>query len=300
MADHQPDDEREAGEQDAASEHSPTGLTRRQLLGGLGTIGVGSALGGTGSLAMLSDTERSAGNELVVGTLDLKVNGSDGATAGFNWDQTVAPGDTITYRWYAAELVDTAVLWDHADIRGHRHPLGGAGGQAESTGDFIYQEMKQRNRLEGGLWGFFRVKENVWDFEELVQPLPERAGDVPVTERPGWNVATGDVTAADGDDVLVGVPASDLGGVDAGAAYFFSAPVAEDDLVDLSGADLQILGTDSGAGLGTAVALNDSEVRGQAADDADVTVASDDAVYSFDDVASRSGTVVVSAANDAR
>jgi len=53
--------------------------------------------------------------------LEYDVQGSDGATVGFNFDQTIAPGETITYRWFADEVLDTAVLWDFADIRGHRH-----------------------------------------------------------------------------------------------------------------------------------------------------------------------------------
>ncbi|WP_440770626.1 multicopper oxidase domain-containing protein [Natronorubrum sp. DTA28] len=53
--------------------------------------------------------------------LEYDVQGSDGATVGFNFDQTIAPGETTTYRWFADEQLDTAVLWDFADIRGHRH-----------------------------------------------------------------------------------------------------------------------------------------------------------------------------------
>lgn len=53
--------------------------------------------------------------------LTLDVQGSDGATIGFNFDQTVAPGKTITYRWFADEPLGTSILWDMADVRGHRH-----------------------------------------------------------------------------------------------------------------------------------------------------------------------------------
>ncbi|MFC3476995.1 multicopper oxidase domain-containing protein [Halobacterium litoreum] len=417
------------------------------------------------------------------------VNGSDGTAAGFNWDQTVAPGDTVTYRWYAEELVDTCVLWDHADVRGHRHhgafgrfvvepaesvwldsataeplvpftdvpgvapnptptamlkdgtgdgddfrefalafadgqyiingdddfdncvvppgdgadpddpcnqlgdpeeqgffsvnyrsepfvrrfeenddpsrvydsdlhgdpattlpaaltgdpvafrvhmtadssrglafhlsghqwnrkrdilasekigvddqfvpgravrmePFGGAGGLAESAGDFVYQETKQRRRLEGGLWGLFRVRERLDDFDAPVQPLPDRSEGVDIRDRPGWVVATGNVTASAGTDVLVGVPDSDLGGPNAGAAYLFAAPVDEDDITDLSGADLQILGTRPGARVGTAVAFADGDVR-QQGDGADFVVRSEDDTYEFADAGEMSGTVVV-------
>lgn len=49
------------------------------------------------------------------------VLGSDGATVGFNPDQTIAPGETITYRWYVDQNVGACNLWDMADLRNHRH-----------------------------------------------------------------------------------------------------------------------------------------------------------------------------------
>lgn len=49
------------------------------------------------------------------------VRGSDGATVGFNPDQTIAPGESITYRWYVDEDLGACNLWDMADLRNHRH-----------------------------------------------------------------------------------------------------------------------------------------------------------------------------------
>ncbi|MGE5481515.1 MAG: hypothetical protein ACM3VX_01225, partial [Bacteroidota bacterium] len=46
---------------------------------------------------------------------------SDGATVGFNPDQTVAPGKSITYRWYVDQAVGAVNLWDMTDLRNHRH-----------------------------------------------------------------------------------------------------------------------------------------------------------------------------------
>lgn len=48
---------------------------------------------------------------------------SDGATVGYNYDQTVAPGESITYIWYADPgLIGTGTnLVDFGDRRGHRH-----------------------------------------------------------------------------------------------------------------------------------------------------------------------------------
>jgi spore coat-associated protein N len=51
-------------------------LTRRRILGGIGTIGAASAAAGAGTFAYFSDTESSTGNTVTAGTLDLTPNGS--------------------------------------------------------------------------------------------------------------------------------------------------------------------------------------------------------------------------------
>ncbi|MBM6618198.1 multicopper oxidase domain-containing protein [Bacillus suaedaesalsae] len=48
------------------------------------------------------------------------VKSSAGETVGFNPDQTVGPGETITYLWYADVPAGSCGLWDMADIRNHR------------------------------------------------------------------------------------------------------------------------------------------------------------------------------------
>lgn len=48
------------------------------------------------------------------------VQGSDGATIGYNHDQTIAPGETITYHWYADKEHGGTILYDYGDIRSHR------------------------------------------------------------------------------------------------------------------------------------------------------------------------------------
>lgn len=47
--------------------------------------------------------------------------GSDGAAVGFNPNQTIGPGESITYRWYADEEYGILVLSSYGDIRNHRH-----------------------------------------------------------------------------------------------------------------------------------------------------------------------------------
>ena len=138
--------------------------------------------------------------------------------------------------------------------------LGGAGGPDRSGGDFLYQETKQRRRLESGLWGIFRVHNEEPGSSERsaangsVHPLPDRAADVPLADRPGFVVRTGDVTESGDTDVVVGVPDSDIGAVDAGAVYVF-VDTPPERITDLSSADLQIPNETADERAGTDVTL---------------------------------------------
>lgn len=61
------------------------------------------------------------------------VLGSDGATVGFNPDQTIGVGESITYRWYYEEMVNEALVVDLADVMNHRkYGLFGAIGVVEA------------------------------------------------------------------------------------------------------------------------------------------------------------------------
>ncbi|MCM3408560.1 multicopper oxidase domain-containing protein [Metabacillus litoralis] len=52
--------------------------------------------------------------------LNYDVKTSSGDTVGFNSDQTVGPGEEITYRWYVDGAHGTCAMWDVADLRNHR------------------------------------------------------------------------------------------------------------------------------------------------------------------------------------
>ncbi|WP_409305804.1 copper oxidase [Peribacillus sp. SCS-155] len=52
--------------------------------------------------------------------LDYDVKTSSGDTVGFNPDQTVGPGESITYRWYVDGAFGACSMWDVADLRNHR------------------------------------------------------------------------------------------------------------------------------------------------------------------------------------
>lgn len=61
------------------------------------------------------------------------VLGSDGATVGFNPDQTIGVGESITYKWFYPEMTNEALIVDMADLMNHRkHGLFGTIGVVES------------------------------------------------------------------------------------------------------------------------------------------------------------------------
>ncbi|RRJ29490.1 multicopper oxidase domain-containing protein [Halocatena pleomorpha] len=135
--------------------------------------------------------------------------------------------------------------------------VSGAGGLAECPGDFLYGELKERRRLEGGFWGIFRVGRNPDEFATPIQPLPENApkADLRPADRLGWNVASGDLTETGTTDLVVGVPESTIGGPNAGAVYIFMNTPEQKTITDLSTADIALYGETVGAHAGTDVTV---------------------------------------------
>ena len=77
------------------------------------------------------------------------VLGSDGATVGFNPDQTVGPGESITYRWYIEQAFGAVNLWDMADVRNHRHH-GAFGTLVMEQKGSTYLDPVTRENVESG------------------------------------------------------------------------------------------------------------------------------------------------------
>lgn len=80
--------------------------------------------------------------------VNYDVRNSDGATVGFNLDQTIAPGESIKYIWYIDTDFGSANLSDMADIRNHRHH--GAFGIliAESRGSkFLHPKTRKEGNI---------------------------------------------------------------------------------------------------------------------------------------------------------
>lgn len=136
-----------------------------------------------------------------------------------------------------------------------------AGGPTESAGDYIYQETKQRRRLESGMWGLFRVHEDEQAAANAdasaIQPLPDCADRIALTDRPHFVVeAATDFTGSGDCDTVVGVPDSDLGAVAGGGLYLFTDTALED-VTDLSSADLQVLSETAGDRIGNIIESRD-------------------------------------------
>jgi hypothetical protein len=131
-----------------------------------------------------------------------------------------------------------------------------AGGELQNPGDYLFQETKQRRRLESGMWGIFRVRNGPGQFNELVQPLPARAnssGTSP-SQHQGWNVTRGDATGDGTEDVVIGVPDSSVGAPDGGAVYVFEDP-GNASITSLADANASFVGTTAGERAGGAVAI---------------------------------------------
>ncbi|MBX0324333.1 VWA domain-containing protein [Halomicroarcula sp. F13] len=99
-------------------------LSRRKVLGGLGTIGVASAGAGLGTTAFFSDTESFDGNQLTAGSLDLKVDWeehysdwSEDESKNLNYDVKMsAPSDTSN--WVGLPNPSDPLIWVHRDDLG--------------------------------------------------------------------------------------------------------------------------------------------------------------------------------------
>jgi manganese oxidase len=94
------------------------------------------------------------------------MQGSDGATIGYNYDQTIGPGEKITYQWYADKEYGGTILYDYGDIRSHR--LHGAYGSLiiEPKGS-KYQDPKTGKEIMSGARADIIVP-NLPDFREQV------------------------------------------------------------------------------------------------------------------------------------
>ena len=98
------------------------------------------------------------------------VRGSDGATIGYNPDQTAGPGQSVFYRWFADDVspgeLGAINLTDYGDVRGHRHHGLFAGLVIEPKGSTVH-DSRTGAIVTGGDQVTVRVAGQT-DFRELV------------------------------------------------------------------------------------------------------------------------------------
>lgn len=186
------------------------------------------------------------------------IRGSDGATVGFNRDQTVGPGQSILYRWYADDVtpgeLGTINLTDYGDVRGHRHHGLFAGLNVEPanatyhdpfTGDQIWSGAQADIRVPGQedfreFTVFFQDGLNLRDENGI--PLPDHFDHPPTPEEPEGELPDAEDRGEKGLNyrnasfnprlnVTPGAPLDDLNGAD--MAYVFSSEVHGDPMTPI-------------------------------------------------------------------
>ncbi|QIN79372.1 hypothetical protein GBA65_13580 [Rubrobacter marinus] len=102
-------------------------------------------------------------------TVQFDVRGSDGTAVGYNRDQTVAPGESKLYRWYADDVspgeIGATNLTDFGDVRGHRHHGLFGGLNIEPRGS-TYHDPKTGQEIRSGVSADIRVPDGK-DFREF-------------------------------------------------------------------------------------------------------------------------------------
>lgn len=81
------------------------------------------------------------------------------------------------HQWRRNNVPQARLVGTQGDIStGKAHELMLEGG-ADGVGDYVYQERKLGQYLEGGLWGILRVRDAIEDFNGALMPLPDRVDE---------------------------------------------------------------------------------------------------------------------------
>ncbi len=101
--------------------------------------------------------------------VQYEVRYSDGATVGFNRDQTVGKDEKIVYHWYADDIspgeIGATNLLEYGDVRGHRHHGLSAGLNIEPKGA-TYHDPVTGNEIGSGTSADIRLPGSK-DFREF-------------------------------------------------------------------------------------------------------------------------------------
>jgi len=121
-----------------------------ELIGATGVTGVSNLVNG---VPQLVQPVWPAGNRASVhpsGLIRYYVTGSDGAAIGFNYDTTIAPGQTYTYKYYVdTKNIGVANLVDYGNLRTNRHH-GAWGGLVVEPKGATYLDPKDLTALPSG------------------------------------------------------------------------------------------------------------------------------------------------------
>lgn len=122
---------------------APDGVTRRQLLGGLVTVGAGSAAAGAGTAAYFSDTEASSTNQVSAGTLNLGF----GTSASFDFNTSLAPTESTVGQ---VELVRSGTLSGSLDVDVDYAENDASGNKKDMTAAAVAQRLEVTTLEYGG------------------------------------------------------------------------------------------------------------------------------------------------------
>jgi len=138
--------------------------------------------------------------------LRYDVRFSDGATVGYNPDQTAGPGQTVRYRWYADDVpygeLGATNLLDFGDLRGHRHHGLFAGLNVEPAGSTWHDPVTGRE-TQSGAAADIRVpgRRDFREFTTFLQDglnLVDRTGTA-IPDAPAHPPVAGEPPAGPGD-----------------------------------------------------------------------------------------------------
>ncbi|WP_152042415.1 SipW-dependent-type signal peptide-containing protein [Salinigranum salinum] len=145
-------------------------ISRRKMLGAMGTIGGAAALGGASTLAFFSDSEEFANSQLTAGELDLKVDWSEhysdwseDETAGLSdWsmtDSSVGPGFPSAAATKSIYVSDSSQFLENTAIEAYPDPDNDAiqegefpDGSGGSTTDICESPSDLPTALNNGDW----------------------------------------------------------------------------------------------------------------------------------------------------
>lgn len=150
-------------------------LTRRRVLGGLVTIGAGSAVAGAGTMAFFSDEATSKNNSVAAGTLTLSLDNGDNSGSKTIEVANAKPGDSGS----GASTIENGGSIDGSvdlEVTNVRNEENGRNGPEEDAGDDSTDEGELGDHLT--VWiGLDRDDDELRDNRTAGQPATDTETD---------------------------------------------------------------------------------------------------------------------------